>query len=180
MPSDPASSRESLPDREEVTASDGAEPLTHQPPRRIAPAPQLSSRGLLLALLMVCLLPLAGLSLYAIFYGSAADRPLPVGVKLERRPVQAADGQGAMLADVVVIENLADHDIPQLTADLNGQYFLYQDAPLKEGETLVVLQSAFATKSNQRFEPGSYPITEVNVTGRLPSGARGVAEFEFD
>ncbi len=155
-------------------------PLVHQPPRSIAPAPKLSRWGLTLALLATCLVPLTALSVYAAFFGRAADRPLPVRVLLDRRPVETADGQGAVLTEVVVIENLAEAPIPNLTADLNGQYFLYRDSPLDVGQSIVVPQSVFATKSNQRFVPGRYRITEVNVTGRLPSGARGVTTVEFD
>lgn len=151
------------------------EPLTHRPPRSIAPAPRLSGWALTLALLAACLVPLTALSLYAIFFGRAADKPLPVRVTLDHRPLETADGRGALLTAVVVIENLADHPIPNMTADLNGQYFLYRDSPLDVGQTIVVPQNVFATKSNQRFVPGRYPITEVNVTGRLPSGARGIS-----
>lgn len=154
--------------------------LAHQPPRSISPAPRLSGKALTAALLAACLLPLLAISIYAALFGRAADHDLPVRVKLDRRPVDAMGSQGAVLADVVVIENLARHEIPNVTIDLNGQYFLYQNSPLAVGETLVLPQTVFSTKSNQRFEPGLYPITEVTVTGRLPSGARGVAEVPFD
>ncbi|EMI19367.1 hypothetical protein RMSM_03703 [Rhodopirellula maiorica SM1] len=154
--------------------------LADQPPRKIAPNPKLSGLGLTLALLAVCLFPLAGLSLYATFYGRAASRSLPVEVSLDRRTVVAPNGQGGLLTDVVVIINTADHDIPNLTVNLNGQYFLYRDSPLQKGETLVLPQSIFMTKANQRFVPGRYPITEVTVTGRLPSNARGVTEVHFE
>lgn len=156
------------------------ESLAHQPPRSIAPTAQLSRRGLLLALLATCLLPLFGLTAYAVLYGRAADRPLPVRVALDRRPVEAPGRPGAVLTEVVVIENLAEFAIPNLTVDLNGQYFLYRDSPLEADETLVLPQNVFATKSNQRFVPGRYPITEVNVTGKLPSGGRGVTVVEFE
>ncbi len=146
---------------------------------RLAPTPRLSARGLLLLLLGVCLVPLASLSLYAIWFGRAAEHSLPVAVQLERRLVTTRDGGGAVLADVVVIENLVDIQIPNITVDLNGQYFLYQDAPLEPHGVLVVPQQIFATKANQRFVPGRYPIENVTVTGRLPSGARGVTEIEF-
>ncbi|TWU66308.1 MULTISPECIES: hypothetical protein [Crateriforma] len=147
---------------------------------QLAPTPRLSSRGLSIALLMTCLLPLCGLSLYAVLFGRAAQHTLDVNVQLDRRAVPAVGGGGAFLTEVVVIENQSDHDIPNLTVDLNGQYFLYQDAPLSQDDTLVVPQNIFATKSNQRFVPGRYPITDVTVTGRLPSGARGVTETLFD
>ena len=126
------------------------------------------------------LLPLAGLSLYAIYFGKAADKPLPVRIELDRRPIQAAHSRGAVVTDVVVIENLSDRSIPNLTADLNGQYFLYRSSPLGPGETLVLPQMIFKTKSNQTFNPKTYPVTEVTVTGRLPSGARGVTQVPFD
>ena len=149
--------------------------LAHHPPRSIAPRPVLSGWALTLALLATCLVPLTALSLYATFFGRAADKPLPVRVTLDLRPLETVDGRGALMTAVVVIENLADHPIPNMTADLNGQYFLYRDSPLDVGQTIVVPQNVFATKSNQRFVPGRYAITEVNVTGRLPSGARGVS-----
>lgn len=149
------------------------------PPRSIAPTPRLGGWGLTLALLATCLVPLTGLSLYAVFFGRAADRPLPVRITVDRVPIETADGRAALLTDVIRIENLADHAIPNVTADLNGQYFLYRDSPLSVGETIVIPQNVFATKSNQRFAPGRYPIEVIHVTGRLPSGARGVAEAQF-
>ena len=161
-----------------MSTSDSIETTDSLPPR-IAPTLTLSSRGLLLLLLLVCLVPLSGLTLYAMVFGRAAEYKLPVNITIERRFVETRDGTGAVLTDVVVVESLADFDIPNVTLDLNGQYFLYQDAPLKAGETLVLPQQIFATKSNQRFTPGRYPIEDVTVTGKLPSGARGVTETPF-
>lgn len=148
-------------------------------PRSIAPTPRLSGRGLLLLLLLVSLLPLVSLSVYAIFFGRAADHDLPVEVLLDKRPVNAIADQGSVLTDVVVVKNLAEYSIPNLTINLNGQYFLYQNSPLEISETLVLPQQIFKTKANQTFVPGRYSIDEVTVTGRLPSGARGVAEVRF-
>ncbi|MEM9645799.1 MAG: hypothetical protein AAF989_12485 [Planctomycetota bacterium] len=151
----------------------------HSP--KIAPSPKLSSRGLVMALLTTCILPLTVLSVYAAIYGRASQHRLDVVARLDVQLVRTKGGQGAIPTEVVVIENLSTDEIPNLTVDLNGQYFLYQESPLGRGETLVVPQSIFATKSNQRFKPkGPYPITEVTVTGRLPSGARGVTEFAFE
>ena len=148
-------------------------------PRSIAPTPRLSGSGLLWLLLLVSLLPLISLSVYAVFFGRAADRDLPVEVALDKKPVTAMGNQGTVITDVVVIKNLADHAIPNLTVNLNGQYFLYQNSPLGIEETLVLPQQIFKTKANQVFVPGRYTIDEVTVTGKLPSGARGVAEVQF-
>jgi hypothetical protein len=130
--------------------------------------------------ILAFVVPLTALTTYAMLFGRASDRPLPVDVQIERRPVTTRGGEGAVMTDVVVIHNEAAFAIPNLTIDLNGQYFLHRRSPLEADEELILPQQVFATKSNQRFEPGSYPITEVNVTGRLPSGARGVAEIGFD
>lgn len=148
-------------------------------PRSIAPVPQLSSRGLFLSLAAVCLLPLIALTAYAIIFGKASEHKLPVTVSIDRRPLPTVDGSRRILEDVIVIENEADFEIPNLTLNLNGQYFLYQDQPLAIGESLVVRQAAFATKSSQRWVPGLYRIDEVTVTGKLPSGARGVTEVQY-
>ncbi|WP_146530049.1 hypothetical protein [Novipirellula artificiosorum] len=160
-----------------------SQPPTHavdQPPRSIAPVRQLSSRAFTVALLAVCIAPLAGLSLYATLYGRAAEKKLPVEIMLDRQVLKTPGAEGGVLVDVVVIKNLADFDIPNLTIDLNGQYFLYRDSALQQGETLVLPQSIFMTKANQRFAPGRYPITAVTVTGKLPSNARGVTETNFE
>jgi hypothetical protein len=145
----------------------------------LRPEPKLSGRGLTTALLLACFLPLAGLSIYAIIVGGAFDKPLPVEVEVGKRMVPIAEGGGAVLADVVIIRNLSDHDIPRLTIDLNGQYFLHQDKPLTVGEELVLPQAIFSTKSNQRWNPGDYPLKEINVTGQLPTKGRGVLEVNF-
>ncbi|QEG40009.1 hypothetical protein [Roseimaritima ulvae] len=143
------------------------------------PGPKLSSRTLTLSLMGACFLTLLMLFSYALFYGRGYDKSLPVTVTLEQRPVEALGGRGAVLTDVVVVKSLAETDLPRVTLDLNGQYFLYQDAPLRAGEELVLPLGIFKTKSNQTFVPGRYPVTEVNVTAQLPSGARGVAEVTF-
>lgn len=142
--------------------------------------PILSSRGLTLLFVAAFVLPLTALTVYAVLFGRASDRPLPVNATIDRRPVTTLGGEGAVMHEVVVLRSEADFDIPRLTVDLNGQYFLHRQSPLKAGEELILPQQIFATKSNQRFVPGRYPITEINVTGRLPSGARGVAEFQFE
>lgn len=143
------------------------------------PGPRLSSRTLTLSLMGACFLTLLMLFTYALFYGRGHDKPLPVEVTLERRAVEALGGRGAVLTDVVVIKSQAETDLPRVTLDLNGQYFLYQDAPLRAGQELVLPLAIFKTKSNQAFVPGRYPVTEVNVTAQLPGGARGVAEVAF-
>ena len=144
------------------------------------PEPKLSGRGLTLALLLACILPLSGLSIYAVIAGGAFDKPLPVEVEIERRALPVASGEAAMMEDVLVLRNMSEHEIPRLTIDINGQYFLHQEKPLGAGEELVLRQAAFATKANQFWVPGRYPITEVNVTGQLPSRARGVLEVAYE
>lgn len=163
--------------------TDNIEPaaaVAYDSPQKIAPVTELSSRGLMLALAATCLVPLCGLTVYAAFFGRAADRPLPVVVEVANRPIERADGRGSILDHVIVVTNTADFDIPNVTADLNGQYFLYRDSPLMAGESIVIRQSIFATKANQMFVPGRYPITDVTITGKLPSGGRGVTEVLFD
>ncbi len=159
--------------------TESSEAVGQTAPQKLAPTPKLSGTALTIALLTVSILPLAGISLYATLYGRAAEKPLPVEVQLDRQLVIDESGQGGLVTDVVVIKNLSEHPIPNLTVDLNGQYFLYRDSPLGENETLVLPQAIFMTKANQRFTPGRYPITDVTVTGRLPSNARGVTEVAF-
>ena len=160
-------------------SSEPAEEPVFDPPRSIAPVAQLSARGLFLALAAVCLFPLITLSVYAVVFGKASEHPLPVRVLIDRRPLPTQDGSAQLLEAVVVIESQVDFDIPNVTVNLNGQYFLYQDKPLTARETLLVRQAAFATKSNQRWVPGRYRLTEITVTGKLPSGARGVTEVQY-
>lgn len=155
------------------------DPDVFQPPRSIAPAPRLSGRGLFLALGAVCLFPLITLSIHAVIFGKASEHGLPVEVIVDRRPLPTVDGSQQLMTDVVVVRSSVDFEIPNLTINLNGQYFLYQNSPLLPGEELIVRQAAFATKSNQRWVPGRYPLTDVTVTGRLPSGARGVTEVTY-
>lgn len=143
-------------------------------------APQLTGRGLMVLLLLAVALTLAVLAGVALRYGRSHDAPLPVEVELGRRPIPAGDGSGALLTDVVILRNLADYPIPNLTISINGQYYLYRHSPLAAGQELVVPQQVFATKSNQRFVPGRWPITKITVTGRLPGGTRGVTEVEFE
>jgi hypothetical protein len=147
---------------------------------RIAPTARLSSRGLVLLLLGVCLAPLTGLTFYAVRWGRAAEKQLPVLVQFDQRYVPTVNNGPAVLTDVVVIINDSDFEIPQLTININGQYFLYQDQPLKVSEKRAVPLQIFATKANQRWVLGRYPIESVTVTGRLPSGARGVTESLFE
>lgn len=130
-------------------------------------------------LLSTCFVPLIGLSVYATFFGRASDADLPVEVGVGKEPVQATGGSGAILTDVLWLKSNYDRDLPNVTIDLNGQYFLYRQSPLKPGERLVLPQQIFSTKSNQRWVPGRYAIKEINVTAKLPSGRRAVKTVEF-
>jgi hypothetical protein len=144
----------------------------------IAPTLQLSRLGLILSLLAMVAV---GLSVYALFPESVGGPSLPVEVRLDRQPVETANGMGAVITEVVVVSNLTEFDIPRLSLDINGQYLLFRDSPLGKGQTLVVPQRVFTDKrSSQRFNPSKYDIEEITVTGQLPSGARGVTRFEFE
>jgi hypothetical protein len=148
-----------------------------EPPPSVAPTLRLSRRGLVFSLLAMAG---AGLSVYSLFPDSVGGPPLPVEVLLDRRLVDTVGGRGAIVADVVVVRNLADHRIPRLSLDINGQYLLFREAPLEVGEEFVVPQQVFTDKrSSQRFDPTKYEIEDVVATGQLPSGARGVSKFDF-
>ena len=143
----------------------------------LAPTTRLSSRGLTIALLSMAIV---GLSVYAMFPESVGGPPLPVTVTVDRQPIETTGGQGALLTEVVVVENQADHDIKRLSIEINGQYLLFQNSPLLVAEKLVLPQRVFTDKrSSQRFNPDKYEVEEIIVTGQLPSGARGVSKFEF-
>ncbi len=145
--------------------------------QRIAPSLQLSRRGLTLCLLAMVA---AGLSVYAMFPDSVGGPPLPVSVSLDRQTVSTTGGQGAVLTEVVVVENKADHELKRISIEINGQYLLFQNSPLAIGEKLVLPQRIFTDKrSSQRFNPAKYAVEDVVVTGQLPSGARGVTKFDF-
>ncbi len=148
-------------------------------PRSLAPAPRLSGRGFTLLLISTCLVPLFGLSLYAALFSRAHDTVLAVEVGIGMEPVEAASGQGAIMTDIIWIRSLFDSDLSNVTIDLNGQYFLYRQAPLLAGERLVLPQQIFSTKSSQRWVPGRYPIAEINVTAKLPGGRRAVKTVLF-
>ncbi len=146
-------------------------------PSKIAPTMRLSRAGLIASLLSMVA---AGLIVYSMFPSSVGGPPLPVEVTLGMQPVKTVTGVGAVMTEVVVVKNLSDHDIRKLTLDINGQYLMLQNSPLKVGETLTLPQRVFTDKrSSQRFEPSKYEVEDVVATGQLPSGARGVTKFEF-
>lgn len=143
----------------------------------VAPTLRLSRRGLILSLLAMVGV---GLGVYALFPSSVGGPSLPVEVTLDRRLVETVGGQGAIVTEVVVVRNLADHPIPRLSIDINGQYLLFRDSPLNVAEELVLPQQVFTDKrSSYRFDPSQYDVEDIVVTGQLPSGARGVTKFEF-
>ncbi len=138
---------------------------------------QLSRAGLLTSLVAMVV---AGLSVYAIFPESVGGPSLPVDVHLDQQLVTAMGGQGAVLTEVVVVDNLTEHEIPKFSIEVNGQYLLFRDPPLGEKEELVLPLRVFTDKrSSQRYDPKKYPPTEIVVTGQLPSGARGLSQFHF-
>ena len=144
----------------------------------VAPTMRLTRAGLLFSLAAMVG---AGLGVYALFPESVGGPSLPVRVTLDRQPVETANGSGAVVTEVVVVTNLADHPIPKLSVDVNGQYLLFRDSPLKIEEALVLPLRVFTDKrSSQRFNPEKYDVEDVTVTGQLPSGARGVTQFLFE
>lgn len=147
------------------------------PAPKIAPTTRLTRAGLIASLLAMVA---AGLAVYSLFPSSVGGPPLPVEVTLDNQPVITVSGKGAVMTEVVVIKNMSDHEIGKLTIDINGQYLLLQNSPLKIGETLTLPQRVFTDKrSSQRFEPSRYDVEDVVVTGQLPGGARGVSKFDF-
>jgi len=144
----------------------------------IAPTFRLSSRGLTIALFTMVAV---GLGVYAIFPESVGGPPLPVTVSLSRQAVETTGGQGALLTEVIVIENGADHELKRVSIEINRQYLFFQKRPLAAGEKLILPQRIFTDKrSSQRFNPTKYDVGDVVVTGQLPSGSRGVTKFEFE
>ena len=143
----------------------------------VAPTLQLSRRGLVLSLVAMVA---TGLSVYALFPESVGGSPLPVEVRLDRQPVETPGGSGAVVTEVVVVDNLSDHDIPRLSVEINGQYLLIRQSPLAKRQSVVLPQRVFTDKrSSQRFDPSRYDVDEVTVSGQLPSRARGMSRFEF-
>ena len=146
--------------------------------KKLAPTMRLTRGGLIASLLamVVC-----GLSVYALFPDSVGGPPLPVKATIEMMPVETTSGVGAMLTEVVVVENLTDDKIGKLTIDINGQYLYLQNSPLEAREKLVMPQRTFTDKrSSARFDPVKYPVQDIIVTGQLPTGARGVSKFKFE
>lgn len=144
----------------------------------VAPTMRLSRIGLTasLAAMVVC-----GLSVYALFPESVGGPPLPVLATIEMQPVETVSGVGAMVTEVVVVENLTDDEIGKLTIDINGQYLYLQNSPLAPREKLVMPLRTFTDKrSSTRYDPIKYPVQDITLTGQLPSGSRGVSKFEFE
>lgn len=144
------------------------------------PARQLSGRKVTVILYTAVLATISTVLIGTYSMGRPSDAPLPVDVTIEKRPVPVPDGTGAVVTDVIVVKNNSDDEFPKLDISINGQYFLYRDSPLMPREELVVPQSIFSTKSNLRYDCKKYPIDSIVVTGRLPSGSRGVHEIEFN
>lgn len=150
--------------------------VTTQRVPSIAPTARLSRRGLVLGLITMAGL---GLSVYAMFPDAVGGPALPVTARVERQPVETQGGGVAVLTDVVVIENQADHEIKRLAIEINDQYLLFQQAPLSVGESLVLPLRVFTDKrSSQRYDPSRYPAEKILVRGQLPSGSRGVSVFD--
>ena len=160
-----------------ATAHESATEENFDPPK-VAPSLQLSRRGLLLSLAAMVGV---GMAVYAMFPDSVGGPDLPVDVQLGIRPVPTTDGTGAMSTEVVMVQSLVDHEIRRLSVEINGQYLLFRESPLQPRESLVLPQRIFTDKrSSARFNPSKYPVEEITVTGQLPSGARGLSQFEFD
>lgn len=140
--------------------------------------PQLSSKGLTIALLAAVVLTMAAITAVTSWLGKPTEPTLPVAVTFERQLVDVREGRAKVLAPVVVVTNQSDSPIANVSMDINGQYYLYRDSPLQPSEPVAIPLQVFATKSNQRFNPKLYPIDQFTVYGRLPSGRRGIYETE--
>lgn len=171
---DAATSADRITSAESVT-----EGVAFDPPASIAPVAQLSTRSFFIAFALVCLIPLAILSGYAVRFGKATEQTLPVSVSIDRRPVETTRAQRIELEDVIVLVNDADFAISNVYVDLNGQFFMYVDRPLAAGDNLVLPQTGFVNRSGQRWVPGNFRIEKITVMGKLPSRARGVIEFRY-
>jgi hypothetical protein len=168
---------------ERKTERKNAESENHQvdqhPDRpRQAPTLRLTRTGLIACLSAMVV---GGLSVYSLFPEQVGGPPLPVNVRVEVQPVETTSGVGALMTEVVVVENLINDPIRKLSIDINGQYLYIQNSPLAANEVLVMPQRAFTDKrSHTRFDPVKYPVEDIVVTGQLPNSSRGVSKFEFE
>ena len=145
--------------------------------KKVNPNLKLSRRGL-----TICLATMvgSGLLVYSIFPESVGGPDLPISVDLQWRPVETLAGDGKLVTEVVVITNRSEKDIARVDIEVNGQYLLFREPPLRKNEELTLpLRVLTDKRSSQRYDPARYPPTEVIVKGQLPSGTRGVSQFEF-
>ncbi len=142
-------------------------------------APQLSGRYVTAALYALVFVTISILAGVALWIGPTEDHELPVTVKTGRAMIDLPDGSGAVMTDVMIVTNESDDVLTNIDIAINAQYFLYRDPPLRPREVLTLPQSIFCTKSSLRFDPTARPITKITITGRLPSGARGVHHEEM-
>ncbi|MEO1617329.1 MAG: hypothetical protein AAFV88_15875 [Planctomycetota bacterium] len=143
----------------------------------VAPGTQLS-RGSLIAAFAVMIG--VGLGVYSFFPESIGGAPLPVSVTLGKAPVPSAIGNMAVLTEVVQVTNESDDEIRNLMIKVNGHYWMTQASPLSAGETLILPQEVFTDKrSSRRFAPAIQVVTDVTVSGQLPSKSRGISKFTF-
>lgn len=162
----------------EIPKSEDDEPGAKPERLRQAPTLRLTRTGLIACLSAMVI---GGLSVYSLFPEQVGGPPLPVNVRVELQPVETTSGVGALMTEVVVVENLIDDEIRKLSIDINGQYLYIQNSPLAANEVLVMPQRAFTDKrSHTRFDPVKYPIEDIVVAGQLPNSSRGVSKFEFD
>ncbi|MEM6468998.1 MAG: hypothetical protein AAF802_05465 [Planctomycetota bacterium] len=143
----------------------------------VAPRGQLSRSTLIAAFVVMIGV---GLGVYSVFPESIGGPDLPVHVTLGKSAVPSAVGKISVLTDVVEVTNTSEGQIGNLMIKLNGHYIMTQARPLASGETLTLPQEVFTDKrSSRRFDPKLQSVTEVTVSGQLPSKSRGISQFEF-
>ncbi len=160
--------------------SDVAKPTT-----RIAASPILSRRWLTILLTAMCTVPIITISVLWIVLPPVYEQELEASVRLEGIPRKEFYDQ--KLRDrpktgggLMVVKNEGEKEWTNIIIRINRSYMAYEkDFPLAPGEERVFELDRFQTRTSNRLNLRYYPIRNIEVYARLPSGARATYEVDY-
>ena len=169
-----------------------AESTAHQLPPSIPEsnsalqrAPQLSSRGLTLLLVMMCLVPVATIAALFTYLPPVFEGELDASVSAEGLPAASFyddhhSERVKVESGTLIVHNDSDQNWTHLNIQINKHYNVYEHRALGPGESRPFRTDRFVSRTGAKFDLRYNPLRHVRVYARRPTKDRATFATEFD
>lgn len=140
------------------------------------------SRRALTALIALSILIPVGYALgLALWMRKIPEPPLDAMVRIDSMWIEPrGQGQAQRLVPAISVKNVTPQAWRNLSIGLNKQFYAQEPKGIPAGESITLPLEAFVARNGSvRFSPDQLDLRHVTVFAQIPSGARGVSEFDI-